>query len=93
MQTILVDHHGEELKLELDQTPSARLFVNGIQRASDHAAATPCKLLLTSTVQTDYEWHEFVEATATFTVDRVEVSLSANNTSLIIESYEYAKLG
>jgi len=87
MNELNVNYRGAELRVEFDSAPSARLFINGIQRDSSLAEETPCVIKLTSTVQTDYEWHEFIEAELRFSADDVRLRLIANNAELASETH------
>ena len=73
------EYRGSTLCLELENN-QARLLINGIVR--DQGIVTS-SLRLSTTVQTDYEWHEFIEGiispgektlTAVLTASKAEVS-------------------
>lgn len=83
-----VAYRDAELKVEFDSTPSARLLINNISRQEDQADVVPCTLRLSSTVQTDYEWHEFIEAIVRYESDSVSIQLLANNTELANKSFQ-----
>lgn len=83
MPTLEVQYHDARLKVEIDDD-SARLYINGLLR--DEAGASHGTQRLSSTVQTDYEWHEFIEAVVT-RGDGVDVSLVANSQELMREHY------
>jgi hypothetical protein len=61
---------------------AATLLINGVTRDEARYQSGACTLRLTSTVQTDYEWHEFIEAIIDVTVDKVNIRLLASNTEL-----------
>ena len=48
-------------------------------------------LRLSSSLQTDYEWHEFIEATITFNEKEISVSLCASNVEIAFETYPAQK--
>ena len=75
-----VEYGGARLAVEIDQT-QARLRING--RVREAAALGPDTLRLASTVQTDYEWHEFIEAVITVEGDEIVVSLLANKQEIL----------
>ncbi len=75
------------LKVEFDPQPRARLFINDIKRQEEAATQTPCTLRLSSSVQTDYEWHEFIEAIVSYEADRVSVRLTANDAELAHQTF------
>jgi hypothetical protein len=75
------------LRVELDDNLVARLFINNINRHEQSGETVPCVLNLSSTVQTDYEWHEYIEAIIKFGVREVTVKLLANNTEVAHETY------
>ena len=78
------------LKVEFDREPRARLFINQIKRQERAAAQTPCILRLSSSVQTDYEWHESIEATVNYEEEQVSVCLSANHAELATKTFRSA---
>ena len=65
----------------------AALYINGMRRDSRRAGSLPCQLHLTSTLQTDYEWHEFIEARVHLDISgrATRVELRASNTRLALE--------
>ena len=72
-----VTHRGARLKLEIyDHNDRASLIVNGIVRAEETGSKT---LRLTSSVQTDYEWHELVEGMVRFEPGKISATIFANN--------------
>ena len=83
MPTLEVQYHDARLRVEIDDN-CARLYINGLLR--DEASAGNGTQRLSSTVQTDYEWHEFIEAVVV-RGDGVDVSLVANSQELAHEHY------
>jgi hypothetical protein len=86
MPELIIDYRSAGLKIEVDDTPSARLYINNILRAQESTSTKPCTLALTTTVQTDYEWHEFIEATISFTENKAIVKLAANGAEILQET-------
>jgi hypothetical protein len=97
MKEVLQTHYqGAELCLELTSIASenkslcannhgglaATLRVNGITRDEASSQSNTSTLRLTSTVQTDYEWHEFIEAVVYVTDATVNMRLLASNTEV-----------
>ena len=82
-----VSYRDADLKVEFDQHQSARLVINNVSRHEQRAESLPCTLRLTSTVQTDYEWHEFIEAIVHFDEETISVQLIANNTEVANKSF------
>ena len=87
-----VSYRDADLKVEFDKHQSARLLINNISRHEQRADSLPCTLRLTSTVQTAYEWHEFIEAIVHFDEETVSVQLIANNTEVANESFQREKV-
>lgn len=77
------EYRGSTLCLELEnnlENNQARLLINGIVRDQGIVTSSLC---LSTTVQTDYEWHEFIEGiisregktlTAVLIANKAEVS-------------------
>lgn len=82
------DYRGARLKLDVSYPPRAELYINGIRRAAETTGTPPSVIRLGSTVQTDYEWHEYIEAVVRFSDDLCRISLSANNQALLEETHE-----
>jgi hypothetical protein len=82
MPELEVDYRGTVLRVEVKEPPSARLLINGMERSVESAANTPCTFRLSSPVQTDYEWHEIIEAIVQFGAESVTIALTANSTHL-----------
>ncbi len=72
-----VTYRGAQLKLEIhENNDRASLLVNGIVRGEEAGSKT---LRLTSSVQTDYEWHELVEGMVRFEPEKISATIFANN--------------
>lgn len=86
MPDLAVSYHDNQLRVEVagpsDQQAAntASLYVNNIRRAHEANAKQPCRLIVSSTLQTDYEWHEFIEATVDIVNQVATIRLHANNT-------------
>lgn len=87
MQTLAISYRGARLELEFDASPAARLKVNGIVREQVCSDQLPITLKLTSTVQTDYEWHEFIEGLVTYGEVSISAKLLANSHELVAEEF------
>tara|TARA_B100000401_G_scaffold423532_1_gene351496 strand:- start:379 stop:660 length:282 start_codon:yes stop_codon:yes gene_type:complete len=88
MPTYKYEYRGAHLKVTVDNQLRASLFINGMQRAQQTAVEIPCRHKLSTTVQTDYEWHEFIEAQIVFETTEIIVTLSANKTQLGRKSFK-----
>ena len=97
MKEVLQTHYqGAELCLQLTSVAlageapnaaihgglAATLMINGVTRDEVKCQSNTSTLRLTSTVQTDYEWHEFIEAIVDVTKDTVNIRLLASNTEV-----------
>ena len=80
-------YQGIILKVEFDREPRARLFINRIKRQELAVDQTPCLIHLCSSVQTDYEWHESIEARVIYMEEQVSVCLSANHVELTTQTF------
>ena len=69
-----------------DGSGGASLSINGIERQSVKGDPT-ATLHLSSTVQTDYEWHEFIEGIVRPGADGVEAVLLANKAEIAREAF------
>ena len=78
MNKLAILYRGAELCVELDDT-EARLLINGLVRQRSPMSKT---VLLSSTVQTDYEWHEFIEGIVTCHSRGVKMVLVANKVDI-----------
>ena len=80
---INVSYKGTQIGLLIAEPAAIALTINGIVRARNQSTQSPnAELSLSSSVQTDYEWHEFVEVKAIFTGKRVFIRISANKALL-----------
>jgi len=75
---------GVELQLQISTDGEAILLVNGIARDKSTGKKT---LLVTSTVQTDYEWHELIEGKVLFSPEYISAALYANKVQLVHQKF------
>ncbi len=84
---ITVAYKGILIGLTVSEPACIRLSIDGIVRAQQQATQNTCeRLTLSSSVQTDYEWHEFIEAYADFTRRHVHVKIYANKSMLLAKT-------
>ena len=83
MPKVTANYRGVILTVESDEY-EGRLFINGLIRARIKLTSTT---RLTSTVQTDYEWHELIEGTIIQKADKVTLTLYANNVEVALEEF------
>lgn len=90
MPTLKAEYHGAEIQLEV-QRETAVLRVNNVVRDSAaQDSVKPAKpLRLSSTVQTGYEWHEFIEGHVSSTDGRVLLSLHANSKCIASDEFNF----
>lgn len=91
--TLNLSYKGCCIELLIEPTPTVQLRINGVVRESQQCTpeereySGTLTLRLNSTVQTDYEWHEFIEGIIIYSQDTIEAKLFANNTELIAKTY------
>ena len=86
MKRYELEYRGAQLRLEINDKMISSLFVNGIKRDSDSSSLSGyCSL--STTIQTDYEWHEFIKAEVTASESEVIVKLSANSKIIGTEAF------
>ena len=85
MDKLAIHYQGAELSIELDET-EARLLINGLVRQRSPVSKV---LLLSSTVQTDYEWHEYIEGIITNHSSGTKMVLYANNVQIAEKKFTY----
>jgi hypothetical protein len=83
MDRLVTIYRGANLTIELEQD-EGRLLINGLVRERSKLSST---LRLSSTVQTDYEWHEFIEGTITRTDNAINMVLTANNAEIARQEF------
>ena len=62
--------------------PLATLSINGILRDTASSTTERITLKVTSTVQTDYEWHEYIEALVEYGPTTIVARLLASSVEL-----------
>jgi len=88
MYSLDFNYHDNDLRVEVATPPAARLLINRINRASESRDEVPCRINLSSSVQTDYEWHEFVEAEIDFATDEIRLVLVANKAVIAEKTFK-----
>ena len=81
---LTASYGGAELALKISANGEATLLVNGIARDTSEGAST---LLVSSTVQTDYEWHELIEGKVSIGKNQISASLFANKVELAQQAF------
>jgi hypothetical protein len=94
-EAIQIDYQGAQLTLtfstlaaaanahsKFNRQPSAELRINGLLRDSAGSSQDPITLSLSSTVQTDYEWHEYIEAIIEYQPETITARLLASSIEL-----------
>ncbi len=71
-------YRGARLELRIEGSSCAKLLVNGILREENKFNQGSVRL--SSTVQTDYEWHEYIEGRVEQNDSGLVASLLSNNT-------------
>ena len=84
------NYRNANLRVEVDGDLTVRLFINNMMRSEGSLRDTSRTLQLSSSVQTDYEWHEFIEATVSLSDEQISVTLNANG--VVIASNTIAAL-
>ena len=80
-------YKGTNICVQIVPNQSALLLIGGIPRQGlDMSTTTAASIQLSSTLQTDYEWHEYILAIVEFGQDTAIVKILANNQ--LIESKE-----
>lgn len=87
MPALEVNYNNAALRVEVNDNRSAALFINNAQRMQESLTTLPGTLRLSSSVQTDYEWHEFIEVLVTFDEKEITISLHASNSQIACENY------
>ena len=88
---INIDYKGIPIEFCVSSGGEISLKIDGIVRGTKYTASGSNGLLsLSSTVQTDYEWHEIIEANARFTQSGANVSIVANKVKLFEETISFS---
>ena len=83
MNQLTTNYRGANLTVELDHS-EGRLLINGLVRERCDRAAV---IRLSSTVQTDYEWHEFIVGTIVCSENSITMVLTANNAEIARQDF------
>jgi hypothetical protein len=87
MPALEVEYKNVALRVELGSEQSAELFINNIQRMQASLTVPSGTLRLSSSVQTDYEWHEFIDVIITFSEKKITISLRASSAEIACKTY------
>ena len=82
-----IDYRGIDIRVEVIPKQSVCLYINNINRAQDKLSSDHCTVILNSSVQTDYEWHEFIEARVTLQGDMVSIGVEASNIKIAEQEF------
>ena len=86
MKRYNLEYRGSQLRVEVNDKLLTSLYINGLCRHSQPLAVSGwCSL--SSTIQTDYEWHEFIKADIVLNESEIIITISANNAILGSKSY------
>ena len=80
-------YRGADLSLEIVYPSSVILRINGLARDKVQGDVRNVVLRVSSTVQTDYEWHEFIEGIVEYHCGTITARLVANNQELVNRQY------
>lgn len=82
---------GADLVLNFESQGAASLHINGMQRESITTDEKSTTIKLSSTVQTAYEWHEYIEAVVIYGRDSIDASIYASQRQLVTRSFRRTK--
>ncbi len=85
---LCAEYRGANLRVEFDSKPSAALYINNLQRHTEVAESRPHTFSLSSPVQTDYEWHEYIDAVVRISEDAATVKISTGGKELASAEFE-----
>ena len=85
LESVSCHYRGVDLRVEVGDS-AATLLINSMPRETREFPPQPGRFRLSSMVQTDYEWHEFVEAELLIDGTVTRVILKANNQVLLEEN-------
>ena len=85
MNKLAIHYRDAELCVELDET-EARLLINGLVRQRSPVSKA---VLLSSTVQTDYEWHEYIEGIITRHSCGIKMVILANKVQIAEKEFTH----
>lgn len=87
---LAAEYRGARIRVEFDATPSARLYINNMMRQERAAESGPRTFVLTSPVQTDYEWHEYIDALVRITEEGASISISTGGKAIASRDFNPA---
>ncbi len=71
--------HGDvDVELIFDESVHAELRIKNVAREVLDSKNNPPRVVLTTTLQTDYEWHEFIEGIVEFSEKEIHARLFGN---------------
>jgi len=97
MQELNIEYHGANISARVDNltTPTdnggtypVSLLINGLQRDKGHLKPASGRIKLSSPVQTDYEWHEIIEAIFVLKDNELTLSVTANQQPLSRQAFK-----
>ncbi len=92
LELTAIEHKGARISVELGDG-HARLLINGLVREQQTLdPASDVAIRLSSTVQTEYEWHESIDALIRPSGKHFELSLTANAKPLINTQFKLDKV-
>ena len=74
--------NGREIKIT-NSGSAFILLVDGLVRTKRAPTSDCARILLSTTIQTGYEWHESVEAIIDLSTSNLKVEVKANNKKII----------
>lgn len=91
---LVTNYKGCHIELIAEPAFKVELRINGLLREScskaDDGGQNPesgnWTTRLNSTVQTEYEWHEFIEAVVSYSKEQIDARIYANNTKIIFQT-------
>ena len=97
MTELNIEYQGARIRVQIEADheadsasqacPNARLYINSLLRDQVKLRPGNHSIRLSTSLQTDYEWHEHVEAVITVNNKQMTVSLLANQQELASQSY------
>lgn len=82
-----IGYEDANLQLDFDEKANVALRINGLIRdkfeSTSDAEPSISTIKLSSPVQTDYEWHEIIDATVSYSANQIVASIEASHKLLI----------
>ncbi|MDE0758030.1 MAG: hypothetical protein OSB45_07705 [Pseudomonadales bacterium] len=85
MPELTSKYHGSTISIGYSDRDPVELKVNGIIRDKAEQADY---LKLTTSVQTGYEWHEWVEGVFLIRQQQIQLTLTCNNETIADQSFD-----